>query len=148
MKKYNDIAFEELRKALVKYTGNGGGMCILLKMINENDEEFPGLKNTFIHDMNKFLTHWFYLNNEVKSCSIQLKAKVLSRDFINEHYIKDFDRLVLFCYDKIDKKINKFTNRLLAKDIVSHLDSTVKSLIQYKRISLGLDNNCKKFSNQ
>ena len=57
----------------------------------------------------------------------------------------DFNNFVIFCYDKIDKIENKYTNRPLAKDLLSYLACTIKAVVQSTRRSIGLDLNSKKY---
>ena len=143
IKNYSETAFEELKNSLLKHIDGGNSVHVLLKMINETEEQFPGIKNIFIHDMGSFLTHWFNLVQDSRSCSRQLRAKILTLDMISEY--SDFNNFVIFCYDKIDKTENKYTNRPLANDLLSYLACTIKAVVQSTRRSIGLDLNSKKY---
>ena len=145
VKKYNENAYNELMNTLNKHIDGGNSLPVFTKMINEVNEQFPGLKDNFIHDMGKFLTHWFELVNDCKSCSTKLQAKILSIDTISEY--SDFNRFVSFCYDVIDQTINPHTNRLYALDLTSYLACIIKAVIQTTRRSKGLDLNSKKYGN-
>ena len=81
-KKYAANAFNELWKTLESHTGKGNSLAVLIKMIEENDAEFNGLKDVFIHDMNKFLTHWFTLVFETNRINSKIRSKILSSLFI------------------------------------------------------------------
>ena len=143
IKNYSETAFEELKNSLLKHIDGGNSVHVLLKMINETEEQFPGIKNIFIHDMGSFLTHWFWLVQDSRCCSLSLRAKILTLNTISEY--SDFNRFAVFCYDKIDKTENKYTNRPLANDLLSYLACTVKAVVQSTRRSIGLDLNSKKY---
>lgn len=143
IKNYNEAAFEELKKSLFKHIDGGNSVHVLLKMINEVNEQFPGIKNIFIHDMGSFLTHWFSLVQDSRRCSLPLRAKILTVDMVMKY--SDFNNFSIFCYDKIDQTVNKHTNRLLANDILSYLTCVIKAVIQSTRRSIGLDLNSKKY---
>ena len=145
VKKYNESAFTELMNTLNKHIDGGNSLPVFTKMINEVNEQFPGLKDTFIHDMGEFLTHWFELVNDCKLCSAKLQAKILTIDMIMKY--SDFNRFVPFCYDVIDQTINPHTNRLYAQDLTSYLACIVKAVIQTTRRAKGLDLNSKKYGN-
>lgn len=146
-KKYAVNAFDELIYELEHHVGKSNALSILVKMLNENDNEFPGLKDCFIHDMNKFLSHWFKLVNDTNKLPSNLRAKIVSRDFMEHYYSSDFNRFTVFCYDKIDKKVNPFTNHLMARDIINYTLCVIKAVIQYTRCSLGYDANGLKYIN-
>lgn len=143
IKNYSETAFEELKKSLLKNIDGGNSVHVLLKMVNETDEQFPGIKNIFIHDMGAFLTHWFELVHDSRSCSKTLRSKILNMKFISEY--SDFNNYVIFCYDKIDSAKSKYTDNYLCEDLLSYLICTIKAIIQTTRRSIGLDQNSKKY---
>ena len=142
---YADNAFDELVKTLKAHTGNGNSVDVLIKMICENDEEFNGLKDRFIHDMNKFLTNWFTLESEANRVSSKLRAKLLSKQFVETYFSNDFNSFTTFCYDKIDQKVNPYTNHLMSRDLINYTLCVVKAIIQYTRCEWGYDNNSTKY---
>lgn len=139
IKEYKEITFENLIFALKRYVGDTKTLNVFINMLNENKDEFPQLVNIFIHDMSVFMSHWFQLVEETKFCSKSVKSTILNIDFVKQHYIKDFDRFSVYCYDVIDGKKNKFTNRLLTTDIFNHLNYIIKMLVQNQRRTVGMD---------
>ena len=78
IKNYNENAFNELVNTINKHIdGDSSALPVLVDMITELDKKYPMLKNKFIHDMGSFMTHWFNLINDSKSCSLKLRAKIL-----------------------------------------------------------------------
>lgn len=142
---YAENAFAELVKTLEAHTGNGNSLSVLVKMLNENENEFEGLKKCFIHDMNKFLTHWFTLVHDTKDLPSNLRAKIISKEFVEQYFSSDFNRFTLFCYDKIDKKVNPYTNHLMARDIINYTLCVIKAIIQYTRCEMGYDSNSSRY---
>lgn len=147
-KKYAANAFNELIKTLESHTGKGNALPVLVKMINENDQEFKGLKQAFIHDMNKFLTHWFRLVFDTARSDSKLRSKILSRKFMEDYYSNDFNRFISFmCNAPISEKINPYTGHLLTRDLTNYTLCIIKAVIQHTRCSLGYDANGQKYIN-
>lgn len=147
-KSYAVNAFNELVKTLESHTGNGNSLSVLVKMINENEEEFNGLKASFIHDMNKFLTHWFTLVFETSRTDSKLRSKILSRKFMEDYYSNDFNRFISFmCNAPISEKVNPHTGHLLTRDLTNYTLCIIKAVIQHTRCSLGYDANGQKYIN-
>jgi len=147
-KKYANNAFNELIKSLESHMGKTNALSVLVKMLNENDQEFKGLKDAFIHDMNKFLSHWFRLVFETKNLSSALRAKILTRQFIETYYINDFNRFIGFMSNApISEKINTFTGHLVTRDLTNYTMCVIKAVIQHTRCSLGYDVNGLKYIN-
>lgn len=147
-KKYAVNAFSELQKTLESHTGKGNALAVLIKMIEENDAEFKGLKDAFIHDMNKFLTHWFTLVFETSRVKSSLRSKILSREFMETYYSNDFNRFISFmCNAPISEKINPHTNHPVTRDLTNYTLCVVKAVIQHTRCSLGYDANGQKYIN-
>lgn len=145
-KKYAANAFNELWKTLESHTGKGNSLAVLIKMIEENDAEFNGLKDVFIHDMNKFLTHWFTLVFETNRINSKIRSKILSREFMEKYYSNDFNRFISFMSNApISEKVNPHTNHLLTRDLTNYTLCVIKAVIQYTRCSLGYDANGKKY---
>lgn len=145
-RKYAPNAFNELWKTLEDHTGKGNSLTVLIKMIEENDAEFNGLKDAFIHDMNKFLTHWFTLVFETSKVDSKLRSKILTREFMETYYSNDFNRFISFmCKAPISEKINPHTNHLLTRDLTNYTLCVIKAVVQYTRCSLGYDANGQKY---
>lgn len=146
VKNYNENAFNELVNTINKHIdGDSSALPVLVDMITEVDKKYPMLKNKFIHDMGSFMTHWFNLINDSKSCSLKLRAKILTVDFVTTY--SDFNNFTTYCYDVIDQEINPHTNRLYSSDLLSYLACIIKAIIQTTRRQLDLDLNSKKYGN-
>lgn len=145
VKNYNDKAFESLVTSVNKHIDNGNAFAVLVKMMNELDETYPGIKDLFIKSMGRFMTHWFEIVNDSKSCSLKLRSKILSWNIISQY--SDFDAFTVFCYDKINDAVNPYTGDLYTDNILSYLSSTLKAVIQCSRRNIGLDCNSKKHKN-
>ena len=147
-KKYAVNAFDELVNTLTTHMGKSNALSVLVKMINENDKEFDGLKEAFIHDMNKFLSHWFSLVFDTKSSSSSLRAKILTREFMETYYSNDFNRFISFMSNApISEKINPYTGHFVTRDLTNYTLCVIKAVIQHTRCSLGYDANGTKYIN-
>ena len=81
IKKYNDRVYDELVKCLYKNVEGGNCVFSLIRSLERAAEKYPDIKNYFIHDMNAWLSRWFYLCEDCSGCSIKLQSKILTTKF-------------------------------------------------------------------
>ena len=146
VKNYNENAFNELVNTINKHIdGDSSALPVLVDMITELDKKYPMLKNKFIHDMGSFMTHWFNLINDSKSCSLILRAKTLNIDFVTRYSAFKFNYrfLAYFAFDDQYATVTpKLEDEALGDNIkidATDADAIKNVLADYKDGLPGLD---------